>query len=222
MARNTSSIVIDSLCDQARGEYTAVAGFYYDFFAQQEQTVTNVMGSILKQLVGRDIPKYIREAFQQGEGEIGGRGPRLADLMAMLRTTIASLCRVFICIDALDECLPKHLPDLLESLRNIAWESPTTRIFLTGRTHAKEEVQRYFPTAAVVPISPNTDDIKNCLEMKFGRDVYPEAMNDGLRAAIVRIILEKSSDMCVEAFTISTLSIIYTYPRLYADSSLFR
>ena len=132
---NISSLVIDSLCDQSKKEDVAFVGLYYDFLAQLEQTITNVMGSILKPLVGReDIPKEIHEAFQEGKKEFGGRGLRLADLITMLRTTIASLRQVFICIDALDECLPKHLPELLESLRDIVLES-TTRIFLTGRPH---------------------------------------------------------------------------------------
>jgi len=218
MARNTSSFVIDTLCDQARGRGVAVAGFYYDFLAQQEQTITDVMGCILKQLVGTDIPKYIREEFQKGKAS---RGPRLANLMVMLRITIASLRQVFICIDGLDECLQKNLPELLDLLRDIARRSPTTRIFLTGRPHVKGDIQIYFPSAAVVSISPNTNDIKSCLEMKFGRDAYPEAMNDNLRAAIVKIILEKVSDMCVEASSTSTLLIMYTYLRLCADSSLF-
>ena len=213
--------MIDSLCDQAGGKDIAVAGLYYDFLAQKEQTIIHVIGSILKQLVGGGIPKYIREAFRKGKGEIGGRGPQLVDLKAMLRAAIASLHQVFICIDALDECLPKHQPELLEWLRDIARESPTTRIFLTGRPHVKRDIQRYFPMAAVVHVSPNTNDIKDCLEMKFGRDAYPEAMNDNLRAAIVKIILEKASDMCVEAFIISTLSIMHTHLRLCADSSLF-
>ena len=51
--RNTSSLVIDSLCDQDGEENIAVAAFYCDFLAQQEQTVTNAVGAILKQLVGR-------------------------------------------------------------------------------------------------------------------------------------------------------------------------
>ena len=90
---------------------------YCDFLAQQEQTITSMMGAILKQLVGKsDIPIYLREAFQKGQKEIGGRGLLLADLMQMLRTAIASLPQVFICVDALDECLPKNLPEFLESL----------------------------------------------------------------------------------------------------------
>jgi len=61
------------------------------------------MGAVLKPLVGRGgIPGSLREAFQEAKPEFGGRGLRLADLMGMLRATIASLPRVFICIDALD------------------------------------------------------------------------------------------------------------------------
>ena len=71
--QNTSSLVIDNLCDQARGEDIAVAGIYYDFFAQKEQTITNVLGAILKQLVGMGgTPEDIRGAFPKGKGEIGG------------------------------------------------------------------------------------------------------------------------------------------------------
>ena len=204
--------MIDSLCDHAEEENIAVAGLYCDFLSQQEQTVNNVIGAILKQIVGRgEITEDLRKAFQKGKKEFGGRGPRLADLMGMLKTTIASLPQVFICIDALDECLPKHLPELLESLRDITRESPQTRIFLTGRPHVKEDIQRYFPKAVVMPISPNLDDIRNYLEMRLDRDPEPEAMNGGLRADIVRITLEKISNVCVEALSTSIPSKIYTY-----------
>jgi len=196
-ARNTSSLVIDSLCDQAGDGDIAVAGLYCDFLTQQEQTITNIMGVILKQLVGRgDIPKDVREAFQKGKREFGGRGPLLADLMRMLRIAIASLPQVFICIDALDECLPKHLPDLLESLRAIVRESPRTRIFLTGRPHVGGTIQRYFPEVVVIPIRPNADDIRNYLDKRLDRDEEQEdAMDNSLRADIVRTMLDKMSDM---------------------------
>ena len=215
-------MVIDNLCDRAGEEDIAVAGLYCDFLSQQEQTINNIIGAVLKQLVGRgDIPSYLREAYQKAKKEFGGRGPQLEDLMGMLRTTIASLSRVFICIDALDECLPKCLPELLESLRDIAQGSPSTRIFFTGRPHVKEDIQRYFPKAVLIPISPNTDDIRNYLEMRLDRDAELEAMNNDLRVDIIRVILEKTSDMCVGPFRISTLSMIYTDQRLCVDSSLF-
>ena len=129
----------------------------------------------------------------------------------MLRRTIASLPQVFICIDALDECLQKNLLELLETLRDIVQESPKTRIFLTGRPHVKEVIQKYFVKAVVIPINPNTDDATNYLEMRLDRDEEPEAMDNDLRGEIVRTILEKMCDSCVGTFSIFTPSLMYTY-----------
>ena len=211
-ARYISSLVIDTLCDREGEENIAVAGLYYDYLSQQEQTITNIMGAILKQLVSRGkILMDVREAFEKAKMTFGGRGPRLADLMDMLKIVIASLPRVFICLDALDECLPKYLPELLESLRDLILECPKTRIFLTGRSHVGEDVQRRFPKVVVVPISSNANDVRNYVEMRLNRDDEPDAMNNDLRADIVRVILEKISDMCVEALGVSALSTMNTY-----------
>ena len=202
--------MIDILCDQAAKEDIAVAGLYCDFFTQQEQTVTNMLGAILKQLVGGgDIPEHLREAFQEGKRRFGGRGLRLPDLMKLLRITIASLPQVFICLDALDECLPKQLPGLLGSLRDIIKELPRTRVLLTGRPHVTEDIRQYFTKAVVIPVSPNKDDIRSYLEMRLDMDAEPDAMNNDLRADIMRTILERVSDMCVGAFTTLVLSMMY-------------
>ena len=166
-----------------------VAWLYIDYLAQEEQTVVNIMGAILKRLVSREIPEDIQEAFKEG------RRPLLVDLIGRLKSVMASLPPVFICINALDECLPKYLAELLESLRDIVQESPTTRIFLTGRPHVRELIQRYFTRAVVISVSPGKDGVGGYLEMKLGKDEEPEAIDGGLRADIVNIILDKVSDI---------------------------
>ena len=195
-ARHTSSLVIDSLYDQAREGDIAVAGLYCDFLLQQEQTTINMMGAISKELVRRGgIPAHVRKAFRVGKMELGGRRLLPMDLLKMLRTTIASIPQVFICIDALDECLPKQLPELLGWLRVIVREFPGMRILLTGRPHIREHIRRFFPKASVIPITTKTEDIRNYLQMRLDMDVEPEAMDNGLRADIMRVFLEKISDM---------------------------
>jgi len=142
--------VIDSLCNQAKKENIAVAVFYSDFLSQQEQSITNIVGGILRQLVAKGgFQDYLRERFQEAQKEIGDRGLRLPEFMGMLRVAIA-LPPVFICVDALGECLLKCLSGLLGSLRDIVRESPTTRIFLTGRPHVREDIQRYFIVAVTI------------------------------------------------------------------------
>ena len=186
--------MIDSLCDRA-DEDIAVVGLYCDFLSQEQSTI-NMLGAILKQLVGRGgMPEHIRKAFQKAKKEFGGRGLRLPDLVEILRRTIASLKRVYICIDALDESVPKHRRELLESLREIVRVSPNTRIFLTGRPHIDDEIVRCFGKAVRISVSPTEDDIKRYLEKRLDTDVDPNAMDNELRADIMKVIPAKISEM---------------------------
>ena len=45
-----SSLVVDRLCDQT-GQNTAVACLYFDFAVRKEQAATDMLGSILAQVV---------------------------------------------------------------------------------------------------------------------------------------------------------------------------
>ena len=188
--------MVDSLCDQAGRKDVAVVGLYCDFLTQQEQTTTNMVGAILKQLASRGrIPKDIQEAFQKAREEFGGRGPQLSDLVEITKKVITSLSQVFICIDALDESTPQHRRELLESLREIVQVSGNTRIFITGRPHIEDETMGGFSKVVRIPLSPTQGDIKSYLEMRLSRDTDPYAMDDRLRADIMRVIPEKTSKM---------------------------
>jgi len=155
-----------------------------------------MLGAILKQLVSRGgIPWHIREAFQNAKNEFGGRGLLLPDMVDMLKKTITSLPRVFICIDALDESTAKSRRELLEAMREIIRVSPNTRVLLTGRPHIDDEIVKFFSEALRIPLSPTRADIKSYLEMRLHGDTDPNAMDDELRADIMRIIPEKISEM---------------------------
>ena len=204
-AGNISSLVIDDLCDGPCKEQIAIAMFYCDFRDQQEQTTTNIMGAILKQLWARnEVLEGVRSAFEKAKKEVGGRGLRLPDIVQMLRQAVATLPKVFICIDALDECLPKHLLELLTSLKDILEESPRMRIFVTGRPQVQGEITRHFTTGVAISISPKTEDIKRYLENKLEMDTEFDAMSDGLRADIIRIIPQRISGMYVAESAVPT------------------
>ena len=190
--------MIDNLCDEPFEEETAIAMFYCDFRDQQGQTTTNIIGAILKQLLVRgEVLEHVRKAFQKAKREVGGRGLRLPDMVEMLKQAVTILPQVFICIDALDECPPKHVLELLRSIKDILRGSPRTRVFLTGRPQVEAEITRYFITRFSIPIIPKTHDIQIYLENKLEMDPEPVAMSDGLRADILRIIPERMSQMCV-------------------------
>jgi len=171
-------------------------GLYCDFLAQQEQSTANMLGAILKQLATKGgIPAHIMEAFREARNKFGGRGLRVPRMVDFVKKAIASLPRVFICIDALDESTPKHRRELLESLREIVRMSPNVRVFLTGRPHIDDEIMKCFSNALRIPLTPIPGDIKSYLEMRLDGDTDPSAMDNELRADIMRIIPEKISEM---------------------------
>ena len=171
-------------------------GLYCDFLAQQEQSTTNMLGAMLKQLVSRGgVPRHVREAFRKAKREFGGRGLLLPNMVEILKKTITSLPRLFICIDAVDECTPKHRRDILESMQEIVRVSPNTRVFLTGRPHINDEIVKRFGKAVRIPLRPRKGDIESYLEMRLGGDPDPNAMDDELRADIMKIIPEKISEV---------------------------
>ena len=141
---DVSSLVIDTLCKQAVEENAAVACFYFDFAAQEEQSPVAILGLVLRQVVrGLDkVPEVIVKAFRDREKVIGGQRLALSEIVEFFQDISSSRC-TFICIDALDECPEGHRVKFLDSLSQILQKAPGARIFLTGRPHIRGKVERH-------------------------------------------------------------------------------
>ena len=200
-SRDDSSLVVDRLCDQARGKNTSVGCFYFESEAREGQSAASMLGSLLKQIVSgmERIPEEISRAFQEQRHAISGRRLQLTDIMKMLQAVTHSQ-RTFICIDALDECSGVQRVRLLDSLKTILEKSPNTRIFVTGRPHIRSEVEKGLAQPVVsVSISPTKDDIIRYLRSRLHEDDTPDAMDESLEAGILEKIPENISEMCVWA-----------------------
>jgi len=174
-----------------------VACFYLDFAVQKEQSATNILGALLKQVVAgfKPIPTGIMDAFQKHEKVIGGRTLQLPEIVKLLGS-LSSTRRTFLCLDALDECAAAERAKVLRSLKDIVQISPTTRVFLTGRPHIGGEVGRHLPQgAALVSISPRKDDIIQYIHTKLAEDTDSDEMDEKLEAEIVKKIPETVSEM---------------------------
>jgi len=198
---DVSSLVVDRLCDQSEGQNTAVMCFYLDFAARKEQSVASILGSLLRQVVGgmEKVPEEVTRAFEKQKMAIGGRGPQPPDIVKMLQSITSSL-HTFVCIDALDECLPAHRVKLLDSLQKILESSPRTRIFIIARPHVRGEIERRLPRRVIsVLVGPSKNDIVGYLRLRLDEDETPEAMDESLEEDILEKIPENMSEMYVGA-----------------------
>ena len=194
-----SSLVIDKLCDEAVEEDPTVACFYFDFAARSEQSPVNMLGSLLRQLVSGqgEIPAAIVDDFRKQKRSIGGRGIQIPGILKIFQT-IAITRRTFICVDALDECVPEHRIVVLESLGQIMRGSPNTQIFMTGRPHVRGEVERELGGAATfIQIQATEDGVVRFLREKLKKDTIPNAMSSTLKGDIMKSIPAISSETYV-------------------------
>jgi len=156
------------------------------------------MGALLKQVVGglEEIPEEVSQTYQKQKKGLGGRGPRLSDIVKMLQIT-SSKARTFICIDAIDECLPEYRVKLLDSLNKILQNSPGIWVFVTGRPHIRLEIEKRLGRVTSLSINAERDDMIRYLESRLEEDTTPDAMDSSLKAEILRKIPENISEMYV-------------------------
>ena len=195
------------LCDETVAKDTTVTCFYFDFAARNEQSPINMLGSLLRQVVSglEKIPEAVVEGFRNQKKAIGGRGLQVSGILKMFQA-ITSTKHTFICVDALDECVPGHRVEVLESLEQILQGSPNTRLFMTGRRHIRSEVDRKLDGAATfLLIQPMEDGILRYLHEKLRKDTAPEIMSRKLEANIIKSIVEISSETYVRTGAKATL-----------------
>ena len=210
---DNSSLVIDKLSDETGEEDTAVMCFYFDFAARNEQSPVNMLGSLLRQLViGLErIPETVVQDFRKQKKSIGGRGLQVSEILTMFRTITATK-RTFICVDALDECVPEHRMVVLESLRQILEGSPNTRLFMTGRPQVRTEVEKRLDgMATLISIQPTEDGVVRYLRDKLRNDTTPEIMSSALEDEIIKSIPDMNSETYVKTNTGKS------YPELMVD-----
>ena len=158
-----------------------------------------MFGSLLKQLVSgeQEIPEAIIRDFQREKRVIGGRGLQVSGILKLFQR-IAATRRTFICVDALDECVPEHRMAVLESLGLILQGSPSTRLFMTGRSHVRSEVGRELDgAAAFIFIRVTEDGVLRFLHEKLKKDTIPDMMSSTLEEDIMKSIPEISSETYV-------------------------
>jgi len=191
-----SSLVIDKLCDETSQGGPAVTCFYFDFAARNEQSPVNMLGSLLRQLVSgqEKIPEAVTEGFRKEKRSIGGRGLQVSGILTMFQKNEATK-RTFICVDALDECVPENRMVVLESLGQILQGSPNTRLFIAGRPHVRSEVERELGRgAAFISIRATEDGVLGFLREKLRKDTAPNMMSSTLEGDIMKSIPAISSE----------------------------
>jgi ankyrin repeat domain-containing protein 50 len=96
--------VVDHLGRTFHGKDVGMALIYCSYKEQTDQSLTNLIASLLQQLIQRHpvVPNKVRSLYDQ---HISKRTrPTFAECRELLRSELTGCSRAFIIVDALDEC----------------------------------------------------------------------------------------------------------------------
>lgn len=193
-----SSVVVDNLYSQLHtNPHIGIACLYADFKDRTNQTLGNILGSFLHQLLttAQDpIPDEVTQELRAIQHRRGKVGPE--DNLNFLKMRLHQLRCAFICIDAVDELEPKVRKQLLNKLKELGTYN-NTRLFLTGRHHIESEVTNSFRVMEgyKIVISAQQHDIENFVRQQIMEDPHSDTMDEILVKDIIGAIVEKSRGM---------------------------
>ncbi|KAL4804549.1 ankyrin repeat-containing domain protein [Aspergillus unguis] len=124
---SVASMAIERLQKAREEQRSAVAFLYFNYNLQSEQTVIHMYRIMLRQLV-ENLPSLPHEVTQLHRA---GRVPSLLEMSDILSRVIEQYNLVFIVIDALDECSPESLSQIIDAVHRL--QGLGARFMLTSR-----------------------------------------------------------------------------------------
>lgn len=193
-----TSIVIDRLHTIFQGNPgVGIAYVYCNFRRQDEQQADDLIASLLKQLAS-SLPSF-PAALKERYGRYGNaQRPSLGGLMEILRSVVElHEERVFIIVDALDEC---HSPSgcrsrfLKEILNLQSWGRSKVNVFATSRPGISDIVEAFegHPSLEVIA---SREDIERYLQGQMGELGRAVARRQDLQQEIITGILDAVDGM---------------------------
>jgi len=176
-------------------ENVAIAYIYCNYKEQEEQTTVNLIGSLLQQLVQMSSV-VSEEIISLYESHIGKRTrPTLNEYSNLLQSEVHGFSKVFIVIDALDECRESN-GTRMSFITEILKLQPSIHLFVTSRHIVTIESE--FEKAVHVEIRASDKDVKGYLKGRIEREhrlVRHVRRDRDLQETIINTIVEKAKGM---------------------------
>lgn len=108
--------------------------YYFDHQDQSAHSPTTVFSCILRQLLARmpSIPKAVSTVYDKSKG-----GLPQSECERLITELSKEFDRVYVVIDALDECAPQHRIPVVQTLGTLS-KVPGVRLLLTSRPYVSE------------------------------------------------------------------------------------
>ena len=186
------SVIISHLEQEFNQKDVAVA-YVYCTYTEKDQSAVNLVASLLQQLIKQQsaISDSIIALYNHHYNR--KTRPSLAEYSRSLQSEIDYFSKVFIIVDALDECSEGTRKHFLAEVQKLL---PNIRLLVTSR-HIRD-IENEFKEAAWLEIRASGEDIKSyleaCIEGQFPLARYAKEKRT-LRDDILNTVVEKANGM---------------------------
>lgn len=186
-----TAIVIDDLYTRFQNDTNiGIAYLYCNFQRHSEQRLEDLLSSLLRQLVQQQcsIPDGVRALYEKHKGK--RTRPVLDEIVKELHSVTAMYSRIFILIDALDECQATDgcRTNLLSEIFNLQAKSGAN-IFATSRIN--DEIAKLFDRSICLEIRATNEDVKIYLKGQMQRlqsDILDKDIQQMIESEIIRAV----------------------------------
>jgi hypothetical protein len=190
-----TSIIVHHLHDKFRNDPDiGIAYLYCNFQQQNEQKLTDLFLSLLKQLVQEQpsIPLGV-ETLHNNHKDKGTR-PSFEEISKALDSVIADYSKVFILVDALDECQDSDggRKKFLTEMFNLQVK---TKINLFATSRFILDIEKAFDGSISLEIRAREDDVQRYLEGRMLQLPSFVSRNVGLQEEIKNAIMKAVDGM---------------------------
>jgi hypothetical protein len=174
-----------------------VAYIYCDYRDEVQQTATNMITAILTQMITDSyyVSDDVLQALKKHEKQ--KIKPDLEEACRWLKLCLQSFERVYLCIDALDECMEEQRGYFLGSISDVLNHgSNSIRVFVTGRLPIQRLIEYSLPVVPhAVRLEANEEDIRQYISCQFEMDEKRGDMDESFKEEIMEKIVETADGM---------------------------
>ena len=192
----TSIVVCDLITRFGNDPSVGIAFIYNNFQRQEEQHIDNLLASLLKQLAESrpSLPGGVKDPYHHHKAK--RTRPLIEETSRALQSVVATYSRVFLIVDALDEC--KALDGCRARFLSELFDLQTycgANILVTSRYIP--DITDRFKSNVILEIRARTDDVARYLEGHIGQ--LPSFVQDNrqFQEEIKEAILEAVDGMYV-------------------------
>ena len=191
-----AAIVIDSLETRFQTDNNVGIAYLFCDFKLQEQKPEELLRSLLRQLVEeRSVPDNVMDLFNRYK--LKREPPLLKDISKVLSSVISSYSRVFIVVDALDECQRRCRMPFVKEMLSLQME---TEVNILATSRAIPEVVKAFEGKASLEIRASKEDVQRHIDENLSQLPSCVQRSKSLQDEIKAEIGEAADGMYVISF----------------------